>query len=121
MTAFHAALAPARSLPGSNPAGFRRRPGARPGAPGSRFSAVTESARPKVFSGPCRFSVYMLLTAPEKIYMLFGQSARENTMSAIQVVAAPALQPQQLFLQVGRKRYQVASIAEAVEMHNAAR
>ena len=31
------------------------------------------------------------------------------------------IQPQQLFLQVGRKRYQVSSIAEAVEMHNKAR
>jgi hypothetical protein len=39
----------------------------------------------------------------------------------IEIVAPPALQPQQLFLQIGRRRYQVASIAEAVEMHNRAR
>ncbi len=39
----------------------------------------------------------------------------------LQVVAPPAKQPRELFLQVGRKRYQVASIAEAVAMHNEAR
>lgn len=40
---------------------------------------------------------------------------------SLQVVAPPALQPQELFLQVGRKRYQVSSVREAVEMHNTAR
>lgn len=39
----------------------------------------------------------------------------------LQVVAPPAKQPQELFLQIGRKRYQVASIEEAVAMHNQAR
>jgi hypothetical protein len=39
----------------------------------------------------------------------------------LEVVVPPALQPQELFLQVGRKRYQVASIAEAVALHNQAR
>ena len=38
-----------------------------------------------------------------------------------QVVAPPALQPQELFLQIGRKRYQVASIEHAVAMHAQAR
>ena len=42
-------------------------------------------------------------------------------MITIQGVAPPAKRPQELFLQVGRKRYQVASIAEAVAMHNEAR
>lgn len=40
---------------------------------------------------------------------------------ALEVVAAPKLQPQQLYLQIGTKRYQVASIEQAVEMHNTAR
>lgn len=39
----------------------------------------------------------------------------------LEVVAAPKLATQELFLQIGRKRYQVASIAEAVAMHNKAR
>lgn len=39
----------------------------------------------------------------------------------LEIVSAPAKLPQELFLQVGRKRYQVASIAEAVAMHNEAR
>ena len=39
----------------------------------------------------------------------------------LEVVVAPTLLPQEMFLQIGRKRYQVASIAEAVAMHNQAR
>ena len=40
---------------------------------------------------------------------------------SLEIVAVPKLQPQELFLQIGRKRYQVASIEEAVAMHNKAR
>lgn len=40
---------------------------------------------------------------------------------SIKVVAAPALRPQELFLQIGRKRYQVASVDEAVAKYTAAR
>lgn len=39
----------------------------------------------------------------------------------LEVVAAPQMVARELFLQIGRRRYQVASIAEAVEMHNKAR
>jgi len=39
----------------------------------------------------------------------------------MQTVAAPTKQAQVLFLQIGRKRYQVVSVAEAVAMHNEAR
>lgn len=39
----------------------------------------------------------------------------------LEIVVAPALQPRELFLQIGRSRYQVASIEQAVAMHNAAR
>lgn len=39
----------------------------------------------------------------------------------LEVVAAPVKRPQELFLQIGRKRYQVASIEQAVAMHNRAR
>ncbi len=40
---------------------------------------------------------------------------------AIEIVVAPALQPQELFLQIGRKRYQVDSIPQAVAMFEVAR
>ena len=36
-------------------------------------------------------------------------------------VDPPALQPEELFLQIGRKRYQIASIREAVAMYVEAR
>jgi hypothetical protein len=36
-------------------------------------------------------------------------------------VAAPKLQPREFFLQIGRTRYQVGNIREAVDMHNQAR
>lgn len=39
----------------------------------------------------------------------------------LEIVAPPTKQPQQLFLQIGRRRYQVANIEEAVAMHNLAR
>lgn len=42
-------------------------------------------------------------------------------MQTIEFVPAPIKRPQELFLQVGRKRYQVASIGEAVEMYEKAR
>ena len=42
-------------------------------------------------------------------------------ISSLQTVAPPAKQPQELFLQVGRKRYQVASFAQASEMFCMAR
>jgi hypothetical protein len=44
-----------------------------------------------------------------------------DAMRMLQVVEAPKLQPQELFLQIGRKRYQVASIQQAVDMYTAAR
>lgn len=44
-----------------------------------------------------------------------------RTVPPLEVVAAPVKQPRELFLQIGRKRYQIASIAEAVQMHNTAR
>jgi hypothetical protein len=40
-----------------------------------------------------------------------------DAMQMLQVVEAPKLQPQELFLQIGRKRYQVASIQQAVNNH----
>ena len=61
----------------------------------------------------------MILTPAKIIYTLWGLKTRGMTM--IQIVAPPAKQTQELFLQVGRKRYQVSSIAEAVAMHNKAR
>lgn len=39
----------------------------------------------------------------------------------LQFVAAPTKRPLELFLQIGRKRYQVANIGEAVEMFEKAR
>lgn len=42
-------------------------------------------------------------------------------MKTLTLAPAPTLQPQQLFLQIGRKRYQVASIAQAVAMFTSAR
>lgn len=39
----------------------------------------------------------------------------------LEIVAAPIKQPQELFLQVGNKRYQVESIEQAVSIHNLAR
>lgn len=39
----------------------------------------------------------------------------------LDVVPPPPRRPQELFLQIGRKRYHVASIREAVAMHNQAR
>lgn len=39
----------------------------------------------------------------------------------LKVVAPPALQPQELFLQIGRSRYQVASVADAVAKFEMAR
>lgn len=39
----------------------------------------------------------------------------------MQIVAAPTKRPQELFLQIGRKRYQVASIADAQAKYEAAR
>ena len=53
--------------------------------------------------------------------MISAIKAKLDAQRAALVVEAPKLQPQELFLQIGRKHYQVASIAEAVEMHNAAR
>ena len=75
-----AALALAQWLPGPNQAGFRHPAAQRQAAPPSPISAVTESARPKVFFVPCRFSVYMLLTV-DKIYTILMTSARENVMT----------------------------------------
>jgi hypothetical protein len=46
---------------------------------------------------------------------------RIDAARMLQVVEAPKLQPQELFLQIGRKRYQVASIRQAVDMYTAAR
>lgn len=45
----------------------------------------------------------------------------DRRRTLIEVVAPPALQPQELFLQIGDKRYQVRTVAEALAMHNAAR
>jgi hypothetical protein len=42
-------------------------------------------------------------------------------MASLQFVTAPTKRPLELFLQIGRKRYQVASIADAVEMYEKAR
>ena len=39
----------------------------------------------------------------------------------LKISAPPALQPRQLFLQIGRTRHQVADIAEAVAKYNTAR
>lgn len=44
-----------------------------------------------------------------------------SAIRTLEVVAAPQKLPQELFLQIGKKRYQVASIGDAVAMHNAAR
>lgn len=52
---------------------------------------------------------------------LIDMKARLGGARALEVVSAPKLQPQELFLQVGRKRYQVASIADAVQMYSIAR
>ena len=49
------------------------------------------------------------------------QTVAAPTRRTLEVVAAPALQPRELFLQIGRKRYQVASIADAVAMYEQAR
>jgi len=46
----------------------------------SRFSAVAESAHPKVFCVPWLFFVYMLLTL-DKIYTILCSSAREMSMT----------------------------------------
>lgn len=40
---------------------------------------------------------------------------------SLEIVAAPALQPRELFLQIGRKRYQISSIREAVNKFSKAR
>lgn len=48
-------------------------------------------------------------------------SARKKISPVLQVVDAPAKQPQELFLQIGRSRYQVASIDEAVAKYTIAR
>lgn len=45
----------------------------------------------------------------------------ERGPRTLEVVAAPKLQPQELFIQIGRKRYQVESIEQAVAMFVAAR
>jgi hypothetical protein len=63
----------------------------------------------------------MNMTRNQAIAALKAKLDAQRGARALEVVAAPALQPQELFLQVGRKRYQVASIAQAVEMHNDAR
>lgn len=39
----------------------------------------------------------------------------------LELVPAPQLQPRELFLQIGHKRYQVASIRDAVEKYSIAR
>lgn len=40
---------------------------------------------------------------------------------SLEIVAPPVKMAQELFLQIGHKRYQVASIEQAVAMHNEAR
>lgn len=47
--------------------------------------------------------------------------AKLDARHMLQVVAPPALQQQELFLQIGRRRYQVASIIDAVAKFEAAR
>lgn len=49
------------------------------------------------------------------------QSLAKSPRPLLEMVAAPRLMPQELFLQIGRKRYQVANIPEAVAMYNKAR
>lgn len=44
-----------------------------------------------------------------------------KAVRSLEIVTAPKLQPRELFLQVGRKRYQVASIREAIDMYSTAR
>lgn len=39
----------------------------------------------------------------------------------LEIVAVPALQPRELFLQIGRNRYQVATIEDAVAKYTKAR
>ena len=39
----------------------------------------------------------------------------------LEIVPAPVKQPRELFLQIGKKRYQVASIEQAVAMYTTAR
>lgn len=41
--------------------------------------------------------------------------------ASLEIVAAPALQQRELFLQIGRKRYQVSSVREAVNKYSMAR
>lgn len=60
-------------------------------------------------------------TRSQSIAALKAKLDAQRAPVALEIVPAPPKLPQQLFLQVGRKRYQVASIAEAVAMHNTAR
>jgi hypothetical protein len=53
--------------------------------------------------------------------LVLSKTERIKQMPALQVVASPAKRSQELFLQIGRKRYQVASIGEAVKMYELAR
>lgn len=47
--------------------------------------------------------------------------AKIDAARALTVVAAPALQPRELFLQIGQRRYQVASFEQASDMFCTAR
>lgn len=57
----------------------------------------------------------------ELIAALKAKLDAQRAVPMLQVVAPPPKLPQELFLQIGHKRYQVASIEEAVAMHKAAR
>lgn len=50
-----------------------------------------------------------------------AQMVLNLTAAPLKVVAAPAKQARELFLQIGRKRYQVACIEDAVAKYSTAR
>jgi len=61
------------------------------------------------------------MTRNQAIAALKAKLDAQRGPAILEIVPAPVKMPQELFLQVGRKRYQVASISEAVAMHNEAR
>ena len=61
------------------------------------------------------------MTRNQAIAALKAKLDAQRAAPMLQVTAPPAKQPQDLFLQIGRNRYQVSSIAEAVAKFEAAR
>lgn len=53
--------------------------------------------------------------------MVAALRAKLEARPVLEIVAPPALQSQELFLQIGHKRYQVASVPQAVAMFSEAR